>query len=228
MFETVAPSESNVIGTATGSPCTAAIPSGMVSDGLSGRGVFVGVGVCVGIGVGVSVGGGIGVGLGGGAGIGIAVKVGVGETVGVGVSVGVGVLVGRGVRVGLLVGVGVGVTLGPGPKMSDGVGVVTAASIPIRKTNDCRVAPSPCAAAATVAGLLASDGRSVAERCERRRMDTQATAAAAVHTTALMPSPRLIRAVSPDNEQCACDCRAQEYHVYSGLTNKNIRPTIDP
>ena len=201
----------------------------MVSDGLSGRGVFVGVGVCVGIGVGVSVGGGIGVGIGGGAGIGIAVKVGVGETVGVGVSVGVGVLVGRGVRVGLLVGVGVGVTLGPGPKMSDGVGVAVTAGIPIRKTNDCRVAPSACAAAATVAGLLASDGRDVTERCEKRMtINTKATAAATVHTTALMQSRSLIGAVSPDNEQCTSDCHAQEYHVYPGLTNKNIRPTIDP
>ena len=202
----------------------------MVSDGLSGRGVLVGNGSFVGVGVGVSVGGGIGVGLGGGAGVGIAVKVGVGVTVGVGVSVGVGVLVGRGVRVGLLVGVGVGVTLGPGPKMNDGVGVAATAGIPIRKTNDCPVGPPACvSAAATVAGLAARDGRDVTGRCEKRMtINTKATAAATIHTTALMQSRRLIGAVSLDNEQCTSDCHAQEYHVYSGLTNKNIRPTIDP
>ena len=191
-----------------------------MSDGLSGGGVGVDVGTFVGSGVGVSVGGGIGVGIGGGAGVGIAVKVGVGETVGVGVGVGVGVLVGRGVRVGLLVGVGVGVTLGPGPKMNDGVGVAATADIPIRKTNDCPVGPPACTAAATVAGLAARDGRDVTERCEKRMtINTKATAAVTVHTTALMQSRRLIGAVSPDNEQCTSDCHAQEYHVYEHNAN---------
>ncbi len=65
MSDTVAPSASKVMGTATVCPCTAGIALGRVSDGLSGRGVFVGEGVCVGrmVGVGVRVGVGVPVGL---------------------------------------------------------------------------------------------------------------------------------------------------------------------
>ena len=55
MFQTLAPSGSNVMGTTTVCPGIAGIDSGMLSDGLAGTGVGVGVGVGVNVGVGVGV-----------------------------------------------------------------------------------------------------------------------------------------------------------------------------
>ena len=85
MLDTNASSDSNLMGTDTGSPTVPGISSGMLSEGLSGGGVFVGVCVCVGrfVGVGVYVGVNVGVGVAVGVNVGVEVVVEVGVPVGV-------------------------------------------------------------------------------------------------------------------------------------------------
>ncbi len=124
MLDTFAPSESKVTGTDAGSPSVLDIALAMLSEGLWGGGVFVGVTVGVRVGVDVKAGVGVTVGVRVGVGVNMGMNAGGGTPVGARVAAGLGVGGGSGVLVACLVGVGVGRILSWGQMKKIGVGVL--------------------------------------------------------------------------------------------------------